>query len=222
MDDREARAVADLYLDEHSLCELYDAVIVPALSLAEQDRHKGALEPIRREFLFLSIKEMVVEFSEKAVAAGEVPPVQELVHARTGSRIFVVPANDEADEIAAAMLAQLLDQAGYPAIPFPVDFAREGRIGIVDPNEDDIFCISALPPFAFAGAITLVRQLRLRFPRTKVIVGVWGFSGNTERALQRFQQSQPHGLVTSLAAAVRYVADRQVDAPVLVANSPLL
>lgn len=220
MDDREARAVADLYLDDHSLPELYDGVIIPALSMAEQDRHKGALEPVRRDFLFLSIKEMVVEFSEKAVAAGEGQSVPELMQAGRG-RIFVVPANDEADEIAAAMLAQLLDQAGYAAIPFPVHFVRDAKIGMVDPLETDTFCISALPPFAFADAITLVRQLRLRFPQTKVMVGVWGFSGNTERALQRFQQSQPHCLVTSLAAAVRYVADSQVDAPLVAASSPL-
>ena len=145
---------------------------------------------------------MVVEFAENAVAASEGRRAQQLAQSGTG-RIFVVPANDEADEIAAAMLAQLLDQAGYAAIPFAVDFAREERIGIVDPHEDDIFCISAVPPFAFAGAITLARQLQLRFPRTRAIVGVWGFSGNTERALQRFQQSQPHCLVTSLAGAVQ-------------------
>jgi len=209
MDDREARAVADLYLDEHPLAELYDAVIVPALSMAEQDRHKGSLEPVRRDFLFLSIKEMVVEYSEKFAAAHE-RPGQEVTSTGAG-RIFVVPANDEADEIAAAMLAQLLDQAGYAAIPFPVDFGRDERIGIVAPNEADVFCVSALPPFAFAGAITLVRQLQLRFPRTRVIVGVWGFAGNPERALQRFQQSQPHCLVTSLAAAVRYVADKPLE-----------
>jgi hypothetical protein len=221
MDDREAHAVAELYLDEHSLPELYDSVIIPALSMAEQDRHKGALEPVRRDFLFLSIKEMLVEFSEKAAAAGEGPPAEERVHSGIG-RIFVVPANDEADEIAAAMLAQLLDQAGYAAIPFPVDFAREDRIGIVDPREDDIFCISAVPPFAFAGAITLAGQLQLRFPRTKAIVGVWGFAGNTERALQRFQQSRPHCLATSLAGAVQYVAERHVDTALHATNSPLL
>jgi hypothetical protein len=66
MDDREARAVADLYLAEHSLSELYDAVIIPALSMAEQDRHKGALEPVRRDFLFLSIKEMAVGVLRKS------------------------------------------------------------------------------------------------------------------------------------------------------------
>ena len=213
MDDREARAVADLYLEAHPLAELYDAVLVPALSMAEQDRHKGTLEPVRRDFLFLSIKEMVVEYSEKAVAAAESLTEQESVQLGSG-RIFVVPANDEADEIAAAMLAQLLHEAGYAAIPFPVDFARDERIAIVAPSEGDVFCISALPPFAFAGAITLVRQLQLRFPRTKVVVGVWGFSGNTERALQRFQPSRPHCLVTSFAAAVQYLADNQVCAPV--------
>jgi predicted PurR-regulated permease PerM len=218
MDDREARAVADVYLEEHSLSELYDVVMIPALSMAEQDRHNGALEPVRRDFLFLSIKEMVVEFSERAVAAAEGAPGEERVHSG-GGRIFVVPANDEADEIAAAMLAQLLNAAGYTAIPFPVDFAREEKIGIVDPRENDLFCISAVPPFAFAGAITLVRQLKLRFRRTKIMVGVWGFSGDTERALQRFEQSRPECLVTSLAAAVKNVAETQVDAPALTAQS---
>ena len=219
MDDREARAVTDLYLDEHPLSELYDTVIVPALFMAEQDRHKGSLEPVRRDFLFLSIKEMVVEYSEKLAAAEHLSAQQ--VTPGSG-RIFVVPANDEADEIAAAMLAQLLNQAGYAAIPFPLDFARAERLGIVAPAEADMFCISALPPFAFAGAITLVRQLQLRFPRTKVMVGVWGFGGNPERALQRFQQSQPHCLVTSLAAAVQYVADRQLEKSAIATSSSLV
>src|SRR5205807_3249837 len=34
MDDQEARAVADLYLSENSLSQLYDAVIIPALTMA--------------------------------------------------------------------------------------------------------------------------------------------------------------------------------------------
>ena len=65
MDDHEARAVADVYLSENSLVQLYDSVIIPALTMAEQDRHKGALDPAREEFVFLSIKEMIAEFSEQ-------------------------------------------------------------------------------------------------------------------------------------------------------------
>ena len=63
----------------------------------------------------------------------------------------------------------------------------------------------------------------MRFPRTRVIIGVWGFAGDTERALQRFQPSRPAKLVTSLADAVKFVvnADRGLapDAPVLAARS---
>jgi hypothetical protein len=92
----------------------------------------------------------------------------------------------------------------------------------VAPNETDMFCTSALPPFAFAGAITLVRQLQLRFPRAKVMVGVWGFADNPERALQRFKPSQPTCLATSLAAAVQYVAHWRIETPELATNSSLL
>jgi RNA polymerase sigma factor (TIGR02999 family) len=53
MDDLEARAVAMLYLKGNSLAKLYDTVMIPALSMAEQDRHKGGLDPQREEFVFL-------------------------------------------------------------------------------------------------------------------------------------------------------------------------
>ena len=53
MDQQEAREVADLALKDKTLVEVYDQVFVPALMMAEQDRHKGRLEAAREEFLFL-------------------------------------------------------------------------------------------------------------------------------------------------------------------------
>jgi predicted PurR-regulated permease PerM len=205
MDDREARAVADLFLKENSLPQLYDSVIIPALTMAEHDRHKGALDPAREEFLFLSVREMLVEFWEKTVksdaAAADRGP-----KALTG-RVFCLPASDEADEITAAMLAQLLEQAGYAAISFSLDPALLlHTVEVMEPSEKDMFCISALPPFAFARARSLSHRLQLRFPRTRMMIGVWGFTGDTEHALQRFQPSRPAKLATSLADAVQFVA----------------
>jgi hypothetical protein len=203
MDDLEARAVADLYLNENSMSQLYDSVMIPALTMAEQDRHKGALDPIRQQFLFLSVKEMLVEFSEKILK----PETAERRPEASPGRIFVLAANDEADEITAGMLAQLLEQAGYPAISFPPDSSLQTTVGLMDPGEADTFCVSALPPFTFASAIALSRKLRLHFPRTKIMIGVWGFAGDKERALQRFQASRPDKLVTNLAEAVKFVID---------------
>jgi predicted PurR-regulated permease PerM len=201
MDDQTARAVSDLYLADNSLVQLYDSVLIPALTMAEQDRHKGALDKTREEFLFLSVKEMLAEFSEQTL---RIEPIEHSPAAFAG-RVICLPASDEADEISAAMLAQLLEQAGCAALAFPLDSSLQHSVNLVAPDEKDVFIISALPPFAFARARTLGRQLQVRFPRTKLVIGVWGFTGDIEKALQRFQPSRPDKLVTSLAEAVKFV-----------------
>ena len=202
MDDQQARAVAHLYLTENSLAQLYDSVLIPALALAEQDRHKGALDKTREEFLFLSVKEMLAEFSEQTLRSEP----SEHSPARLAGRVICVPASDEADEITAAMLAQLLEQAGCAALAFPLDSSLHNSVGLLEPDENDVFFISALPPFAFARARVLGRHLQSQFPRTRLVIGVWGFTGDIEKALQRFQPSRPDKLVTTLADAVKFVA----------------
>jgi hypothetical protein len=201
MDEQEARAVIEDYLAENSLLQLYDVVIVPALTLAEQDRHKGALDTGREEFLFLSLREVLAEYSEIGV---DRPP------AASPGRMLCLPAHDDADEIAAAMLAQLLEHAGRAAVSFPVSALGGEMLDLMVPSADDIFCISSIPPFAFSHARTLNRQLRAKFPQTKILIGVWGFTGEIDRALQRFQPTRPDKLVSSLAEALQYLG---VDPP---------
>lgn len=212
MNDQEARAVADQYLAGHSLMELYDSVIIPALTMAEHDRHKGTFDPDREEFFYLSVREILGELAEKAASAARVEADlaseerrAEPHDAPSTGRIFCVPSSDEADEIAAAMLAQLLEHAGEVALSFPLDPSMAQTVGLAQPDEADIFCISAVPPLAFARASVLNQQLRGRFPGSQVMVGVWGFSGDPERALKRFQPPHPDKLVTSFADAVEFV-----------------
>ena len=211
MDDQEARAVAEEYLRENSLLQLYDLVILPTLTLAEQDRHKGDLDPEREEFVFLSLREMLAEFSENAQNAAGGSPEERPEQTNPG-RILCFPAHDEADEIAAAMLAQLLEQTGCATISFPQGSSSENMLGIVEPSANDIFCISAVPPFAFSHARTLNRQLRTKFPHSKFLIGVWGFNGDFERAVQRFKPWPPDKFVSSLADAIAYL---HPPAPVL-------
>jgi methanogenic corrinoid protein MtbC1 len=128
----------------------------------------------------------------------------EISRPKCANRILCVPASDEADEITAAMLAQVLEQAGCVVISFPLDASAEQMIQMVEPSESDIICISSLPPFAFARARTLSRNLRSKYPRTKIVIGVWGFSGDTEKALQRFHSSRPDKLVGTLAEAINF------------------
>ncbi len=208
-DQTEARAIVEAILKEKSLIELYDSVLIPALSLAEQDRHNGMVDATREEFLFLSINEMIAEFSEfppQLAASQQLSGDAESAPAAAphDGRILFVPAHDQADEVTAAMLAQILEQAGRVVLSCPLGASRLEMLTLLQPGEIDVICISALPPYAFSPARALCKQIRGRFPKVKIVVGVWGFKGDTEKAKARFERTQPDRLLTNLAEAVEY------------------
>ena len=212
MDQPEAHAIVGRFLKEKPLMDLYDSVLIPVLSLAEQDRHKGAIDTAREEFLFLSINEMITELSEFPVAhdssqagdaAAESAPAE-----RLSARVICLPANDRADEVTAAMLAQILERAGHVALSLPIAHASLAEmLALLEVRPDDVICISALPPYAFTPARTMCKLVRERFPKVKLVIGVWGFSGDTEKAKARFERTQPDRLLTSLAQAVEQIQE---------------
>jgi hypothetical protein len=211
MDQLEAHSIVAQFLKGRPLVELYDSVLIPALSMAEQDRHKGAIDAAREEFLFLSINEMIAEFSEYQPPArsGEEgsPPAPDAAE-NQDARTFCVPAHDQADEITASMLAQLLEQKGLAVLSFPLAAASPNEwLASIGAGRGDVVCISALPPYAFAPARAMCKQIRERFPKMKVVVCVWGFSGDTEKAKARFERAQPDRMSTSLAQALEHVEE---------------
>ncbi len=212
MDQPEAQAIVDRFLKEKSLSELYDSVLIPALSLAEQDRHKGAIDTAREEFLFLSINEMIAELSEHQPGHGSSPAEDAAAESgpaeRPGVTVLCLPANDRADEVTAAMLAQLLEQAGHAALSLPIALASPAEVlALIERRQDDVVVISALPPYAFQPARTMCKLIRDRFPKLKLVIGVWGFNGDLEKAKARFDRTQPDRLLTHLAQAIEQIPE---------------
>jgi len=203
MDQLEAHTIVDQFLKGRPLVELYDLVLIPALSLAEQDRHKGAIDAAREEFLFLSFNEMIAEFSEYQLADSPSGAAE-----RLDSRILCLPAHDRADEITAVMLSQILEQKGFATLSFPVVGPSLNEVlALIETGRGDVVCVSALPPYAFAPARAMCKQIRERFPKLKVVVCVWGFSGDVQKAITRFERTQPDRLSTSLAEAVAHIQE---------------
>jgi predicted PurR-regulated permease PerM len=221
LDQDDARAIADTFLKTHSLVSLYDQVLVPALTLAEQDRHKGALDEARESFLFLSVSEIVSElavYRPEEVSAKPrrlksrwiSTPQHELPshHAEPAPstvRIFCLAANDQADEITSSMLAQLLERAGHGVLSLPVGSPVEEILTNLLPEPQDVVCISALPPFAFAQARTLCQRIRIHLPQIRILAGIWGFAGDLDKAKERFGSTRPDRVVGSLAQAVEQI-----------------
>jgi predicted PurR-regulated permease PerM len=61
LDEDEPSEIVETYLKEKSLEELYDSVLIPALSLAEQDRHQDRLDQERETFIYQSTRELIQE-----------------------------------------------------------------------------------------------------------------------------------------------------------------
>jgi hypothetical protein len=106
------------------------------------------------------------------------------------------------------MLAQLLEQAGHAALCLPVAHGSLlEMLALLQTRPDDVICISSLPPYAFSSARAMCKLVRERFPKPKLVVGVWGFSGDTEKAKARFERTQPDRLLTSMAQAIEQIQE---------------
>jgi predicted PurR-regulated permease PerM len=200
MDHAEATAVVEQFLKDHPLLELYEQVIVPALILAEQERHRGTLEQKREEFVFLCLNEIIAELTDDAREEPNNHP----------GRIFVIPAKDQADEISGALFAQLLEREGYAVISLPVGSSNE--LAMLKPSAEDVICVSALPPFAFSAAAKLCVQLRTTYPEPRLMAGIWGFPTGRESMLERLEKSSRAIIATSFAQALEQIAPEPVAA----------
>ena len=200
MDQREAHTVIELFLKDRSLVELYDAVMIPALGMAEEERHRGALDEAREHFVIQSFNEFIAELADQS--NNPVAPSSEV-------RVVCIPASDRADETSAGMLAHLLELAGFatvslPVLTFPADILEDLSI-----QDNDVVCISALPPFALMNARSLSKRLRVSFPKLRIVVGLWNFSGGGVKSEERLEAAFAVEVVTTLAQAVE-----RIQAPV--------
>jgi predicted PurR-regulated permease PerM len=189
LDDEEARDIADKYLKENPLGSLYDSVVIPALSLAEQDRHRNALDESRTRFIHQTARDLIDELEEvflnnPTVGSKDPFPIITAVEPAVRSTLVCIPTRDEADEIVATMAAQLLRHAGHAAHAVPLGPVSKMLEQIAELHADVVY-VSALPPFAMGRARSLCKQLRQQNPNVKIVLGLWGFPGGIAKAQER-------------------------------------
>jgi predicted PurR-regulated permease PerM/methanogenic corrinoid protein MtbC1 len=188
-DQREASQVLETQLKAGSLEELYDGVLIPALSLAEQDRHRNELDDATVVFITQTTKDLVEEMSlGKNLPGG----------ASTRDRIVCLPVRDDADEIIGIMLAQLLERAGFSAIAIPIG-SVEGMLDEVAAMNPEVVCLSALPPYAISHARGIYRRLRRQQPQAKVIIGLWNYTEDPVKAAIEISGGEQNLICTTLA-----------------------
>jgi predicted PurR-regulated permease PerM len=198
MDHDDARRVLEKQLETKSLEELYDSVLIPALSLAEHDRNQDRLDEASQKFICQSTRELIEDLWEprdpSAADAHESAGTLELslndasrpAAPRAGQllNILCLPARDEADELVATMLAQVLERAGHRAQCITLDSTPE-MLAQIKQAHPDVVCISALPPFAVPQVRALYAKLRAQQPQPRILIGLWHFSGDPAKISRR-------------------------------------
>jgi len=216
MDADGARQVVDGFLKEGSIEKLYESVITPVLIFIEKDRAEVGLGDMREQFVFLTLKEIIEELTLRPVPERDSQEVEEegkdsrmaVSVAKkangNGCAITCIPARDEGDEILGMMLGHLSNRTGYKAqviVPASVEDMMEEA----SEQHCEVIYISALPPYGVYNTRRLYKKLRVRFPKSRIGVGLWEFAGNLEVMRARLGIVEADMIVTSLSEAISHV-----------------
>ncbi|HEX4263200.1 MAG TPA: AI-2E family transporter [Verrucomicrobiae bacterium] len=178
-DLEEGSEIAEEFLKGKSLEELYGAVIVPALALAEEDCLAGRLDDDQQESVFRNARLLVEDIGPRAheIVSGEngakhrlngknaaremVSPLQ--------PRVLSLPARGEADEIVALMLAQLLNARGIATKPVSASALTSERLDEANGAKIEVVCVSSVTPNRGLHARYLCKRLRDQIPNIRIV-----------------------------------------------------
>jgi predicted PurR-regulated permease PerM/methylmalonyl-CoA mutase cobalamin-binding subunit len=212
---------AQKHLKESSLASYYDGILLPALRMAEHDRHDDLLNDDQSAFVIEATEDLVQELGDEAFAAislkadGDGQPPLAVSSAALNdesvtARVLCIPLRDQADEAASHMLAQLLVAAGFDVVTEGADSMASQVVDRVADSESDIVVISAMPPLQPRDSRLLWKRLRNRYPNLPIVVGFWT-SSDKKDGLPSPDNDLISKVATTLAEAVALVRTMAVQ-----------
>jgi predicted PurR-regulated permease PerM len=180
-DQDEALEILEDYLTTHSREQLYDEVLIPALSYAKADLRQNKITERESRFIFKATREILDYLasgdpklpasSENGAPSASVEEPIRKIH------IVGCPAHDEADECALLIFRQLLDSTRYDVEVLSASILASEMTAAVAEKKPPLVCISALPPGGLVQARYLCKRIRALSPRVKIVVGRWSGVG---------------------------------------------
>lgn len=211
MDQDEAAELAENFLETHSLEALYDQVIIPALRLAERDRYRGVIDEVRHRYVLNSTRDLVDYLGDREERRDEEEAQDGRAHAAARpaipeqAAVLCLPARDEADEIVAMMLTQVLERRGIAAQAVNAHLTTLEAMEAVAHEKARIVCVSTLPPLAILHARYMCSRLRGRFPALKLVAGLWTIDPQEGNIQKRLAAIPADTVVMSLSRAAEEI-----------------
>lgn len=171
-DPLEAMALVEAFCTDHGRTDLFDGLLLPVLALAEQDRSRKALSEEQERF----VQSFLLSVVEDAA-----PPAGSENRKGRPLSALVIPAATAADELAAAMLARLVEREGGGRLPVkhPRLLVTELAEAITSSGAGTV-CICAVPPSSHLQVRSLCKRLRAQFPDLRILVAFPGRDLDTQ------------------------------------------
>jgi predicted PurR-regulated permease PerM len=209
-DVEEAAEIAEEFLKNNSLEKLYDAVVVPALSLAEEDRLAGRLDEEQGQAVFRDARLIIEDIGPRSreIAGGDSEHRTEAScigsDESAETSVFSLPARSEVDELAALMLAQLLDLRGIKTKALSASALASEQMEEIGHEKARLVCVSTVPPDGYLHSRYLCKRLREQFPDIRIVAAI--LIREDEREIkQRGTATPADETVVTLAEAVAAV-----------------
>jgi len=203
-DQDEAMELVEEYLESHTLAEVYETVLIPALYATRRDYTRHNLTDDEVQFIVQATREIIEELVIRPPqtlpeTAGETTSLLDR-GAIVVSKIQVVgcPARDEIDELALLMLQQLLDPTRYEVALLPATMLTSEVVSLVEAKQVGLICLGTLAPGGMAQTRYFCLRLRQRLPGLKIVVGQWGVRGESEKSQELLRTAGANHVGTTL------------------------
>jgi hypothetical protein len=195
-DEEEVCEIAETYLSAHSVAALFDDVILPTLRQIEADVRAGSLAEQDRAHHHQLTRALISDLEM---------PVREIkLEPSLPNQVLILPAKNEADELAALMLCRLLVTHGVNAEWVSAKALTSEMIERAVAENPPEICISTVPPISVMAAASLAKRLKARLPESRIEVGLWDSRPNARRH-ERLQRAAPDAVFNSIAAAAEEI-----------------
>ena len=202
-DQDEAQDIVEEFLKEHSREDLFEQLLIPTLVASRHDYSRSRLGEEDLTFAFQFIRELI-EDPEAALddipsVPGDSPNQQE----STPSPLMIgYPANDEADELALLMLAEMLRAKNHRVRILSHEHLCNEAVEIIAKTNPPVVCIGSLPERRNFPVRQFCKRLTTRCPKLPVLFGHWG-EHDHEKVRERFS-----GLVSEIGFSLTETASQ--------------
>jgi hypothetical protein len=210
-DPDEAAEITEQFVQERSLEELYDDLILPALVLAENDRQRGSLTPDRLSDLVDSAYTIIDDYADwkpaenKHEADKTAAPVPPQPAQMRSDPVLCVGARSRLDELAAAMLAQLLQRRGFPVARAAASTLERNDLPAVSGAAVKVVAICSLHASAALQIRRIVRRLRPKLAGARVMAALFNNPPDEGRTTDLAPETTADVVVTRLSDAVNQI-----------------